>query len=152
MLLQDQVDVAAHPPHTHPLDPYTNGHLVFRAEGNHATLIEASEHILLDCGLLWDLANNSKIFAAFGIRLFPPEHKLDLKATVNGQDAYVPDGQHVLWIGEWHETNRPTPCASARMCQHWAMAIDLNGKRTAYRIGDWRPKMNVMEATRLDAA
>lgn len=133
--------MAVHPPHHHPLDPYANGRLItrrFDASGC-VEVIEADQHILLDCGFLWDIVANAAAFAPF-CRLISPGEELALESNFN-----VAPGVSIAGLDV--PSNRPSMGNSYPMCQHWTMLLTVGSRVIAYRIGSYRPSINAMEAT-----
>jgi len=138
-----EVDVAVHPPHPHPLDPFHSGRLITRRTESGVSIIAADQHILLDCGFLWDLVANSEVFESW-VKFFPPEQKLDMDANFNVNPLIGITGLHEL------PTNKPTLADPRPMCQHWTMVVKVSGRTVAYRIGAFRPSINAMEASWVD--
>lgn len=133
-----QVDLAIHPAHHHPLDPYATGRLITRREGVGVEIVQADPKVLLDCGFLWDVVANATVFAPW-CQLAPPVPKL---GTVTNF-ALAP-GRNILGLDL--PTNRPTPYDSRPMCQHWTMRLCVGDRLIAYRIGSYRPSIGAMEA------
>jgi hypothetical protein len=140
-MLAGEVDVAVHPPHHHPLDPYADGRLVTRRTGDSVEVVQADRQILLDCGLLWDIVANQHVFGQMGIVLRPPVPKLDMQANFNIAPLAVIAGLNF-------PTNRPDMENRYPMCQHWTLTLTVGSKTIAYRIGAYRPSIGAMEADR----
>jgi len=134
-----EVDVAVHPPLHHPLDPYANGRLVTRRTESGVEVVTADEHILLDCGFLWDIVANAAMFEPF-CRLVSPDEELALTSNFNVAPGVSISGLDV-------PSNRPSMGNSYPMCQHWSMLLTVGSRVIAYRIGSYRPSINAMEAT-----
>ncbi len=134
----DDVDLAVHLPHPHPLDPF-NGSIITRGTDDGPLLVQADEHVLLDCGFLWDVVANEAIFAPW-CRLFPPVSQLDLRPNFNAAPGFA-------LLGLNFPSNRPTAAIPWPICQHWTMVLTVGGRTTAYRIGSYRPSVNAMEAS-----
>lgn len=133
-----EIDVATHLPQQHPLDPYT-GRLVTRQDEAGVKLVAADQHILLDCGFLWDIVANAEAFAPW-VKLTPPVPKLGMKANFG-----LAAGQTLLNVSV--PTNKPTLARSYPMCRYWTLALTVEGRKVAYTIGSYRPKSNTMEAS-----
>ena len=136
-----ELDVAVHPPLQHPLDPFT-GKLVtrvFDASGC-VEVVEADEHILLDCGFLWDIVANAAVFAPW-VQLISPDRALDLESNFNVAPGFS------LTMLPYLPTNKPVVGQSYPMCQHWTMLLTAGSRVLAYQIGSYRPSINAMEAS-----
>jgi hypothetical protein len=141
-----EVDIAFHPSHHHPLDPFADGRLVTRREGDVVEVVAADQHILLSCDFLWDVVADAEVFKPW-CQLSPPVRKLDMDANFR-----LAPGVSLLPIMALHDipTNRPTAFNSYPMCQHWLMRLSVGSRIVAYRIGSYRPSLNVMEASWAD--
>jgi|SRR5882757_16584 len=140
-VLPQEVDLAAHPPNQHPLDPFS-GRLITRLADDRPYLAIADTHVLLGCDLLWDILANRALFDEW-CQLIPPVTQLDVRASFSlapgvatfGQLAGVP-------------SNKPTRTNPAIICKDWTMRLLIpNDRPIGYKIGKFRPSLNVMEAS-----
>lgn len=137
-----EVDLAAHPAHQHFLDPF-QGRLITRLMDDRPYLAVADPHILLGCDLLWDIVANRELFEEW-CRLTPPVAKLDARSNFSIAPGLATFG---ALIGV--PSNKPTRANPMMMCKDWTMTFTLDSRPVAYRIGKYRPSLNVMEASLL---
>lgn len=146
-MVDEELDVAMHPPVQHALDPY-KGRLVTRRVGERVEVVVADQHILLGCPFLWDIVANAETFAASGVSLIPPVPKLGLVANFDMAQKQTITMLDLVGMG--FPTNRPTMHDMRPMCQHWTLRIEVGGRVVAYRIGAYRPSVGCMEASWVD--
>jgi hypothetical protein len=134
--MQEQVDICVHPPHPHPLDPYT-GKIITRREGTSVEIVQADQYVILACEFLWDIVANYGVFKQW-VDFAPPVKKLDIKSNFN-----MGPGFHIMMLPNI-PTNRNERQA---LCQHWYLIFKVGSRRIRYQIGAYRPSINAMEAS-----
>lgn len=145
-MLAEQLDIAVHPPFRHPLDPYADGLLVTRREGERVEIVVADQHILLDCGFLWDIVANAEVFKPW-CQLIPPATFLYKEGSKLDLEANFDIAPGMLILGLDVPTNRPTLQNPYPICQHWTMRLTVGSRLIAYTIGSFRPSIVAMEAS-----
>lgn len=136
-----EVDLAAHPGNQHPLDPFS-GRLITRLADDRPYLAVADPHVLLGCDLLWDILANSALFDEW-CQLVPPVTKLGMRNNFGLAPGVATFAQLTGM-----PSNKPTRSNPAPMCKDWTMRFTLGADRPiGYKIGKFRPSLNVMEAS-----